>query len=106
MGVHFLNGAWGLIAAALFTTKEYYADVYTNNYMNGHSRAEICAGAFYGGKGYLLASNICFVFTILAWCGCITFIFLFVLDMIMQIRDKKIDEEDMKLVSEKEEVNP
>lgn len=27
--IHMVNGAWGLIAAGLFTTKEFYQDAYT-----------------------------------------------------------------------------
>lgn len=26
--IHMINGAWGLIAAGLFTTKNFYADAY------------------------------------------------------------------------------
>ena len=31
--VHFFNGIWGLIAAGLFTTQEFYAEVYADKYV-------------------------------------------------------------------------
>jgi ammonium transporter, Amt family len=94
--VHMVNGVWGLIAAGLFATKENYSESYSGlsdfsplsphifcRYSDGSSRADHCAGIFYGGSGYQLASNICFILTIISWCGSLSLINYFVIDAVL-----------------------
>jgi Amt family ammonium transporter len=86
VSIHFVNGAWGLFAAGLFTTREYYKQVYFSRYNNGESRIDQCMGAFYGGNGWQLGANLCFIFAILAWVGSLSLIMYFFLDMTLGVR--------------------
>jgi Amt family ammonium transporter len=63
--VHGACGCWGVIAAALFATKENYAAAY--GIYDGAE--ETCAGLFYGGAGNQLAANLLFVLFVAAWTG-------------------------------------
>jgi len=56
--VHFACGVWGLLTAALFTTKEYFAIVY---FESEHY------GLFYGGGAKILAANVVFIFAVIGW---------------------------------------
>jgi ammonia channel protein AmtB len=42
---------------------------------------------FYGGTGRQLAANICFILTIVAWAGCISFIFYHIIDAVVDFWD-------------------
>ncbi|CAM9552965.1 unnamed protein product [Ectocarpus fasciculatus] len=59
--IHFFCGVWGVIAVALFATKDNYANVYSAE------RADKCAGAFYGGDGSTLAVGLVFLLALIAW---------------------------------------
>ena len=61
--IHGFCGIWGVMAASLFATPHYYSLAYYS------SRANRCAGLFYGGGGGLFLANIQFVLFILAWVG-------------------------------------
>ncbi|CAN0471399.1 unnamed protein product, partial [Laminaria digitata] len=61
--VHLFCGAWGVLAASLFATKDNYAAAYYEE------RASKCAGAFYGGDGSAVAANVVFILAVLAWVG-------------------------------------
>lgn len=84
--IHFVNGAWGIIAAGLFTTGEYYKQVYFHYYNDGTSRIDNCMGALYGGSGWQLGANLCFLFAVLAWIGCMSFIMFFLVDLVIGVR--------------------
>ena len=56
---------------------------FINSYTDGSSRVDHCAGLFYGGSGYQLGCNICFILTIISWCGCLSLIFHFIVDFIL-----------------------
>mmetsp|Transcript_4091 Transcript_4091/g.6340 ORF Transcript_4091/g.6340 Transcript_4091/m.6340 type:complete len:402 (+) Transcript_4091:49-1254(+) len=84
--VFFVNGAWGLLAAGLFTTKEYYRKFNDATYNDGSSRADHCAGLFYGGEGHQLAANFCFLFALLAWNGAIYWIFSSLTSALSKVR--------------------
>ena len=63
--VHGACGCWGVIAAALFATKENYSA----SYGIYEGAADTCAGLFYGGKGNQLTANLLFVLFVAAWTG-------------------------------------
>jgi len=63
--VHGACGCWGVIAAALFATKENYAAAY-----GIYAGAEdVCGGVLYGGAGNQLGANLLFVLFVAAWTG-------------------------------------
>ncbi|CAN0065948.1 unnamed protein product [Pylaiella littoralis] len=69
--IHFFCGVWGVIAVALFATKDGYANVYYAD------RADKCAGAFYGGDGSTLAVGVVFLLALIGWtCGTCMVLFL------------------------------
>ncbi|GMH72548.1 hypothetical protein TrLO_g15878 [Triparma laevis f. longispina] len=69
--VHGFCGIWGVIAPGLFTSSAQYANAYYS------SRAEKCAGIFYGGSGDMLAANLVFILAVIAWTGVLsTILFL------------------------------
>ena len=61
--IHGFCGLWGVLAASLFATPNYYSQAYYGD------RADDCAGLFYGGNGGLLAANVQFILFLLAWVG-------------------------------------
>ncbi|GMI10309.1 hypothetical protein TrVE_jg4462 [Triparma verrucosa] len=61
--VHGFCGIWGVIAPGLFTSSTQYANAYYS------SRADKCAGIFYGGSGDMLAANLVFILAVIAWTG-------------------------------------
>jgi len=63
--VHGACGCWGVVAAALFATKENYSA----SYGIYEGAADTCAGLFYGGKGNQLTANLLFVLFVAAWTG-------------------------------------
>jgi len=69
--IHGFCGLWGVLAASLFATPNYYGQAYYSG------RAEDCAGLFYGGNGGLLGANVLFILFLLAWVGGITTIVVY-----------------------------
>ncbi|CAM9319489.1 unnamed protein product [Chrysoparadoxa australica] len=65
--VHYACGAWGVLAAGLFATKENYAEAYYAD------RASECCGAFYGCGGRQFAANLIFVLAGSAWSCAMSF---------------------------------
>lgn len=61
--VHLFCGMWGLVATALFTTKEGWALTF------GPDLADECCGLFYGCGAKLLVANLSLLASILAWVG-------------------------------------
>lgn len=119
--VHFFNGVWGLVAAGLFTKREFYAEAYSAKsvrilyvfsshcvcrytHVNGSpfTRDQHCAGVFYGGDGNMLAANICYVFTIFAWAGALSFITFYVLDALLGLQVRETQRTSVKKLSNKE----
>jgi hypothetical protein len=76
--VHLVNGAWGLVAAGLFSTESGYSDTIVGFYSDGSSRAKNCAGILYGGSGLQLAANVCFVLAVISWSCVCMFTFLYI----------------------------
>lgn len=68
--VHAFCGAWGVVAASLFATKENYGLAY-------YGEPDKCAGVFYGGDGSVLAANVLFILAVIGWvCGTCMFLFV------------------------------
>jgi Amt family ammonium transporter len=61
--VHGFCGIWGVIAPGLFASSKQYANAYYS------SRADKCAGIFYGGDGSSLGANAVFILAVIAWSG-------------------------------------
>merc|ERR1711871_767163 len=61
--VHFACGVWGLIAAALFTTKEFFEIVF----LTPDQRPAESYGLLYGGGGKILAANLVFILAVFGW---------------------------------------
>ena len=61
--VHAANGAWGLVAAALFATPWYYDEAFP------YGRGARCAGVLYGGSGGALGVAVIFMLLDAVWVG-------------------------------------
>ena len=74
--------------------------------MNGSpfTRAQHCAGVFYGGDGNMLAANICYVLTIFAWAGALSFIMIYLLDASIGLRVKEVKRPGAKAVTKEREM--
>ena len=77
--VHGFCGIWGVIAAGLFATEEYYSAAYYS------ARAADCAGLFYGG-GAMLGANIMLVLFVIVWTGVCTLVIVLPLKMFGMLR--------------------
>lgn len=84
IAVHFVNGAWGLIAVGLFADGTY------GDGLNGVAGG--VTGLFYGGGATQLIAQLIAVGVILAWGTGVGYIFYKVLDMIIGIRVPANDE--------------
>ncbi|CAM9543143.1 unnamed protein product [Chrysoparadoxa australica] len=89
--VHLACGFWGLIAAGLFSQRDYYADVYADN--TDPNRAARCAGIFYGGNGSLLAANLIFAICIIVWVGITTTLLFALITVVVGLRVPLAEEE-------------
>ena len=61
--IHGMCGVLGVVAPACFATPKMYAQTYG---VSG-SRADRCAGIFYGGSGESLAASLIFLAALVAW---------------------------------------
>lgn len=88
--VHGCCGCWGVIAAGLFATPHLYSMAYYS------SRADDCAGLFYGGNGSMFMANICFILVVLAWVGTTCTIMFMALKVTVGVRvPLEMEEEGM-----------
>ena len=88
--VHGFCGIWGVIAVGLFASKEQYGNAYYS------SRAEKCAGLFYGGDGSSLGANIVFVLAVIGWTGVTSTILFLGCKATVGVRvSKEVEEEGM-----------
>ena len=78
--VHGACGIWGVVAGGLFATADNYANAYYS------TRADKCAGIFYGGDGSTLLANVCFILTIICWTGAMASIMFATLNMFGKLR--------------------
>lgn len=86
--VHGFCGAWGIIAASLFTTKDNYAHSYGNT--------DKCAGILYGGDGSALISNLVFLIAVITWTSITSFLLFFTIKKTIGIRvEREIEEKGM-----------
>lgn len=83
--VHFFNGMWGVLAAALFATEEGMAAAYSHK---GGKH-----GLFYGGGGSLLGANICGILFIIAWVSVLMVPFFGALKVLGMFRVDPLEED-------------
>jgi Amt family ammonium transporter len=89
--VHFFCGAYGLVMASLFATKENYAKAYGANYDGQDTQ---CAGLFYGGDGSQFTANVTFIVFVTVWVGVTTLVLFGVLRLFGLLRVSDEVEED------------
>lgn len=88
--VHGFCGAFGVIMAGFFATKENYSAAYFG------ARAKDCAGVFYGGDGSMLGANVVFVIAVLIWVGLTSLIVFGLLKACGLLRvDPSVEEQGM-----------
>lgn len=64
--IHGFCGLWGILAASLFATQEYYSQAYYSE------RADRCSGLFYSGSVVSLAASLQFMGFLVFWVGITT----------------------------------
>eukprot|EP00752_Nemacystus_decipiens_P003798 g3494.t1 len=84
--VHFMCGVWGVISAALLTTKERYRDVYSYDIFSDPGREDECCGLLYGCSGRLFGANLIFIVVITAWVAGMSFLALSVIRYFVGLR--------------------
>ena len=87
--VHFACGAWGIVAAGLFATKDRWALTYATDETN------FSCGAFYscGRGGYQLAFQICFCLAVTLWVGLCGWVLFKALSALDYLRVDQVAEE-------------
>lgn len=77
IAVHGWAGMWGVLAAGLFSTEAYVAEVYGT--VPGTEDGVRKYGGFYGGGGSLFAAQIVYMLSVVAWVGGMMGIFFAIL---------------------------
>ncbi|CAM9139874.1 unnamed protein product, partial [Hapterophycus canaliculatus] len=85
--VHLANGAWGIIAAGLFASKEGYSSSY-------YSDRELCCGWLYGCGPAQLMANASFLLAILSWASISTFLVVYILKLSGTLRISRASERE------------